>query len=82
MDFYDVYREAFDYLYAHEPMAMLPLAIHSHWGGRPLMAAVLHKVLTYYTQFSDVWFARSSEIAQWMIEQKVDEVRYDQRFFA
>jgi hypothetical protein len=46
------------------------------------MAAVLHKVLTYYTQFSDVWFARSSEIAQWMIEQKVDEVRYDQRFFA
>jgi peptidoglycan/xylan/chitin deacetylase (PgdA/CDA1 family) len=82
LDFYDVYREAFDYLYAEEPMAMLPLAIHSHWGGRPLMAAALQKILTHYAQFSVVWFARSSEIAQWMIDQKIDEVRYDQRFFA
>ena len=39
LDFYDVYRETFDYLHAHEPMGMLPLAMHCHWGGRPLMAA-------------------------------------------
>ena len=82
LDFYDVYRETFDYLYAHEPMAMLPIAMHSHWGGRPLMAAMLQKILTYYGQFSDVWFARSCEIAQWMVERKVDSVPYDQRFFA
>jgi len=82
LDFYEVYRETFDYLYAHEPMAMLPLAIHSHWGGRPLVAAMLQKILEYYGQYSDVWFARSSEIAQWMIDQKVDDVRYDERFFA
>jgi peptidoglycan-N-acetylglucosamine deacetylase len=82
LDFHDVYRETFDYLYAHEPMAMLPLAMHSHWGGRPLMAAMLQKVLAYYAQFSDVWFARSCEIAQWMIDQKVDDVPYEQRFFA
>ena len=81
-DFYDVYRETFDYLYTHEPMAMLPLAMHSHWGGRPLMAAMLQKILAHYCQFSDVWFARSTEIAQWMIDQKVDDVRYDERFFA
>jgi allantoinase len=81
LDFYDVYRETFDYLYAHEPMAMLPIAMHSHWGGRPLMAAMLQKILTHYGQFPDVWFARSSEIAQWMVEQKVDSVPYDQRFF-
>jgi len=61
---------------------MLPLAIHSHWGGRPLVAAMLQKILEYYGQYSDVWFARSSEIAQWMIDQKVDDVRYDERFFA
>ena len=82
LDFYEVYRETFDYLYAHEPMAMLPLAMHSHWGGRPLVAAMLQKILEYYGQYSDVWFARSSEIAQWMIDQKVDDVRYDERFFA
>ena len=61
---------------------MLPVAMHCHWGGRPLMAAMLQKILTHYAQFADVWFARSSEIAQWMIEQKVDDVRYDRRFFA
>jgi peptidoglycan/xylan/chitin deacetylase (PgdA/CDA1 family) len=82
LDYYDVYRETFDYLYADEPMAMLPLAIHSHWGGRPVMAAMVKKIFAYYAQFSDVWFASSSEIAQWMIDQKVDGVPYDQRFFA
>jgi len=82
LDFHDVYRETFDYLYTQEPMAMLPIAMHCHWGGRPLMAAMLQKILTHYAQFSDVWFARSSEIAQWMIEQKVDDVPYDRRFFA
>lgn len=82
LDFHDVYRETFDYLYAHEPMAMLPIAMHCHWGGRPLMAAMLQKILNYYCQFYDVWFARSSEIAQWMIKQKVDDVPYNQRFFA
>ena len=82
LDFHDVYRETFDYLHAHEPMAMLPVAMHCHWGGRPLMAAMLQKVLAHYSQFTDVWFARSSEIAQWMIAQKVDQVSYDTRFFA
>ena len=82
LDFYDVYRETFDYLYAHEPMAMLPIAMHSHWGGRPLMAAMLQKILTYFVQFPDVWFARSCEIAQWMVERNVDNVPYDQRFSA
>lgn len=82
LDFYDVYRETFDYLPAHEPMAMLPLAMHCHWGGRPLMAAMLQRILNHFSQFSDVWFARSSEIADWMIEQNVDAVPYDQRFFA
>jgi peptidoglycan/xylan/chitin deacetylase (PgdA/CDA1 family) len=82
LDFHDVYRETFDYLYAHEPMSMLPIAMHCHWGGRPLMAAMLQKILTHYAQFSDVWFASSTEIAQWMIEQKVDGAPYDRRFFA
>jgi peptidoglycan/xylan/chitin deacetylase (PgdA/CDA1 family) len=81
LDFHDVYRETFDYLYAHEPMSMLPVAVHCHWGGRPLMAAMLQKILAYYSQFSDVWFARSTEIADWMIAQEIDQVPYSERFF-
>lgn len=79
--FFDVYRETFDYLYAHEPMSMLPMAIHSHWGGRPVMTAMLNKILQYYAQFSDIWFATSSDIADWMIKQEVKQLPYSERFF-
>jgi peptidoglycan/xylan/chitin deacetylase (PgdA/CDA1 family) len=80
-DFYDVYKDTFDYLYLHEPMSMLPIAMHCHWGGRPLMASMLYKLLAYFTQFPDVWFATNSEIARWVIDQGVDGVSYDDRFF-
>jgi peptidoglycan/xylan/chitin deacetylase (PgdA/CDA1 family) len=82
LDFYDVYRETFDYLYEHEPMAMLPLAIHCHWGGRPLMAAMLQKILTHISVRPDVWFARSSDIAEWVIQRGFDDAPYSKRFFA
>lgn len=82
LDFYDVYRETFDYLHEHEPMAMLPLAIHCHWGGRPLMAAMLQKILAHISICPDVWFARGSDVADWVIEQGYDDATYSQRFFS
>lgn len=82
LDFFNVYQETFDYLHEHEPMSMLPIAVHCHWGGRPLMAAMIQKLLAYYSKFPDVWFARSSDIAEWMIEQKIDDVPYHERFFS
>jgi peptidoglycan/xylan/chitin deacetylase (PgdA/CDA1 family) len=82
LDYFDVYRETFDYLYQFEPMAMLPLAVHSHWGGRPVMTAMLQKILTYISGHSDVWFATGSEIADWVIERGFDDAPYSQRFFA
>lgn len=78
--FFDVYRETLDYLYAHEPMSMLPIAIHSHWGGRPVMAAMLDKILRHCAQFSDVWFASSSDIADWVIKQDAKQLPYSERF--
>jgi hypothetical protein len=80
-DFYDVYRDTFDYLHAQEPMSMLPLAMHCHWGGRPLMSAMLFKILNYMRQFPDVWFATSGEIAAWCLKQGVDALPYKERFF-
>lgn len=82
LDFYDVYRETFDYLYAHEPMAMLPIAVHCHWGGRPLMAAMLHKILHHISQFPGVWFAKSVDVANWFSDQNVNDLSYSKRFFA
>ena len=35
--FFETYRDQFDYLYDHEPMSLLHLAVHSHFGGRPLL---------------------------------------------
>jgi len=80
-DFFEVYRDTFDYLRAEEPMSMLPLALHCHWGGRPLMAAMVHKILHYMKQFPDVWFATSTEIAQWCLDQGVEALPYRDRFF-
>lgn len=45
------------------------------------MTAMLNKILQYYAQFSDIWFATSSDIADWMIKQEVKQLPYSERFF-
>jgi hypothetical protein len=79
--YYDVYKDAFDYLYHHEPMSLLVLTVHCHFGGRPLMAAVLDQLLEYFSGHADVWFARHGELARWALEQPQAETTYAQRFF-
>ena len=71
--YFEVYKDTFDYLYAREPGSLLHLAIHAHFGGRPLIVAMLHKILDYFGGFADVWFARHAEIARWTAEQQLDE---------
>ena len=41
--YYDVYKDTFDYLHQHEPMSLLVMTVHCHFGGRPLMSAVLNR---------------------------------------
>ena len=79
--YFDVYKETFDYLHAHEPGALINIGVHSHFGGRPLMAAMFRKILEYLRSQQDVWFARHDEIAKWMDECKVDNPSYASRFF-
>ena len=62
-DFVEVYCDTFDYLYRHEPGSLLVLALHCHFGGRPLMTAALDQVLTHIRKSRDVWFARHEELA-------------------
>jgi hypothetical protein len=41
--------------------------VHTHFGGRPLMSAMLHELLLYMKGFADVWFARHDEVARWTL---------------
>lgn len=80
-DYFDVYKDTFDYLYRNEPMAMLSMGLHCHWGGRPPVVAILDQLLQYVSQFPDVWFASFGEIARWVKSRGVDEITYRQRYF-
>lgn len=81
LDLFDTYKESFDYLYANEPGALIGLAFHCHSGGRPIVASMLDKILKYFRQFPDVWFASHDALAQWAIDHDIDErVTYATRF--
>ena len=69
-DFYQVYKDTFDFLYGNEPMGMINLTVHAHFGGRPLMSAMLAEILRYMRGFPEVWFARHDEIACWILDNR------------
>jgi peptidoglycan/xylan/chitin deacetylase (PgdA/CDA1 family) len=79
--FYEAYKGAFDYLYKHEPMSMLVVTVHCQFGGRPLMIAMLDRVLEYIARFPGVWWARHDELGRWAMESAVDDHPYADRFF-
>lgn len=79
-DYYDAYAETFDYLRAHERLGLLHIAIHGHFGGRPLMSAMFSKLLEHLSKQPDVWFARHEEVVQWFSALGVDRISAEQRF--
>ena len=80
-DWFEVYKDTFDYLYANEPTSYLNITVHCHFGGRPLMAAQVDAILKYIKRFPDVWIVRHDELAQWIIDNDVDEWTNQKRFF-
>jgi hypothetical protein len=72
--------EGHGYLYRHERGALLHVAIHSHFGGRSLITAMVHRVLDYLQGFGGVWFARHSEIARLTIDKNTDAAVLTARF--
>jgi peptidoglycan/xylan/chitin deacetylase (PgdA/CDA1 family) len=81
-DWYDVYKDTFDYLYASEPGAYINITVHCHFGGRPLMAAQIDRILKYIRGFPGVWLVRHDELAQWVKDSNLAELTNQQRFFA
>jgi peptidoglycan/xylan/chitin deacetylase (PgdA/CDA1 family) len=73
-DYYDAYVETFDFLRAQESLGLINIAIHGHFGGRPMMAAVFSKLLQHLAAQPDVWFVRHSELAQWFAALGVENV--------
>lgn len=80
-DFYDVYKDMFDYLYRHEPTSFIAFTMHCHNGARPAITAAFEQILRYYAEFPDVWFVRHDELARYIRDHGVGEVTYAQRFF-
>jgi allantoinase len=80
-DWYEVYKDTFDYLYCNEPTAFLNITVHCHFGGRPLIAAQIDKILKYIRGFPDIWIVRHDELAQWILDGKVMEWTNGERFF-
>ncbi len=81
-DWHDVYKDTFDYLYDNEPTSYLNITMHCHFGGRPLMAAQVDRILKYIKGFPNVWLVRHDELAEWIKSNKISEWTNEQRFFS
>ena len=79
-DFFDVYRGTFDFLYRHEEISMVTLLLHSQFGGRPLIAAMVEEIFDYFARFPDVWFATHAELGRWALDSEIDEPLLRSRF--
>jgi allantoinase len=80
-DWYDVYQDTFDYLYRNEPTSYLNITVHCHFGGRPLIAAQIDRILKYIRGFPDVWIVRHDELAQWILDNGIREWTNGDRFY-
>ena len=80
-DWFEVYKDTFDYLYANEPTSYLNVTVHCHFGGRPLMAAQIDRILKYIRGFPDAWIVRHDDLAQWVKDNNLSEWTNEQRFF-
>jgi hypothetical protein len=78
-DIWDVYKETFDYLRAHESPGFLALSMHCHFGGRPMITAVYEKLFGYMRQHDDVWFTSFGEIARWVMDTQRDADTHPRR---
>lgn len=67
-----MYKDTVDYMYRSELMAMVNITIHAHFGGRPLISAMLVEILKYMKGFSGVWFLRHDEIARWVLNHAIN----------
>ena len=66
-DFFDYLKDSFDQLYREglDAPKMMSIGLHTRLAGRPGRAKALSDFLDYAGGFSDVWFARRRDIAEY-----------------
>ena len=79
-DWFRCHKDMFDFLYREEPQSLLNITMHGNFGGRPLVAAMLDKILAYIKGHPSVWVPRHDELAHWVNEHRIDEISYLDRF--
>src|SRR5688572_26550034 len=79
-DYYDAYAETLDYLSGHERVGLVNIAIHGHFGGRPVMSAVFARLLSDIAKRNDVWLATYGEIVEWFSGLGVEAIPVSERF--
>jgi peptidoglycan/xylan/chitin deacetylase (PgdA/CDA1 family) len=79
-DLWDVHTGTYEYLRDTEPMSLMVLTLHCHFGGRPMITAVFEEIVKYLKQQPDVWFARHEELGKWALAQPTEH-SYKERFF-
>ncbi|OZI60837.1 polysaccharide deacetylase family protein [Bordetella genomosp. 11] len=79
-DFLQCYLDTFEYLHRKEPNGFINITMHGHFGGRPLVSAMLDRILTHLRSFPDVWFPRHDELAHWVNRNDIRELSYVDRF--
>jgi allantoinase len=77
---FNCYRDLFDYQYGREPGSFINITMHGNFGGRPLMAAQLDKLLSYIGTREGVWMPRHDELAHWVNQHGLAEVPYTTRY--
>jgi len=80
-DWFEVHKDTFDYLYQNEPTSFLNITMHCHFGGRPLVAAHVDRIIKYIRGFPGVWWVRHDELSQWIVDNNVAEWSNRDRFF-
>ncbi|MFM0117155.1 polysaccharide deacetylase family protein [Paraburkholderia nemoris] len=67
--FFELYRDTFDFLVGTGKPEIINLTLHTHFGGRPPLAAMLTKIFEHFAAVDGVWYPRHDEVADWTFAQ-------------
>jgi allantoinase len=74
LDYSETYESVIRHTCEHEPLGLINVGMHCHFGGRPLMGESIEKVLRCLKNTSGLWNTTHSEVAEWFESQKVDSI--------
>ena len=72
VDYSEAYESVIKYTCENEPLGLINVGMHCHFGGRPLMGGSIEKVLGCLAKTQGIWNATHGEIVTWFENQNVD----------